>query len=40
MISLIRPPHYSDHVNKVPSIAKMYFITSLIRAPQYNDHAE
>ena len=29
MTSLIRPPHYSDHVNRVPNIAKVYFMIVL-----------
>ena len=28
--TLIRPPHYSDHVKLVPNIAKAYFMYDLI----------
>jgi len=37
MTSLIRPPHYSDHVKYVPNTAKVYIITVLIRPPHYSD---
>ena len=33
-ITLLRPPHGSDHVNQVPNIVKVYFMTSL---PHYSD---
>ena len=38
MTSLIRAPHYSDHVKFVPNTAKVYFMTLLIRPPYCSNH--